>query len=151
MRERLQRAQRLINDRIGAVMRCSHRYTSEPWGFEDDEPFSNQVLVVDTELTPAEVLRRTQALECELGRDRAAEAEIKRRTGARYVSRPIDIDILFYDDRVIEEPDLRIPHPAIPIREFVLTPLCEVLREMKHPELGLTLRELKERLQKRQP
>ena len=135
VKERLRTAQRLVNARIGAVLRCSHCYGSAPWGFEAEQPFVNQVLV-------AEVHR----IERELGRNRAAEAVERAATGQRYVSRPIDIDILLYDDEVISTPELTIPHPGIAEREFVLTPLCEVLRQRPHPVLGLTMGELRDNL-----
>ena len=86
------------------------------------------------------------ASERELGRNRAAEAVERAATGQRYVSRPIDIDILLYDDEVISTPELTIPHPGIAEREFVLTPLCEVLRQRPHPVLGLTMGELRDNL-----
>ena len=136
VKERLRTAQRLVNARIGAVLRCSHCYGSAPWGFEAEQPFVNQVLVA------AEVHR----IERELGRNRAAEAVERAATGQRYVSRPIDIDILLYDDEVISTPELTIPHPGIAEREFVLTPLCEVLRQRPHPVLGLTMGELRDNL-----
>lgn len=142
VKPRLREAQQLINRRIGAVMRCSHAYESTAWGFEAAERFFNQVLVVDTDLRPAEVLAEVHRIERELGRDRNAEAHEKELTGMRYASRPIDIDILFYDDEVVTEPDLQIPHPAIPGREFVLVPLCEVMRERRHPVLHRTMGEL---------
>jgi len=145
-KERLRAAQRLINSRIGAVLRCSHRYRSAPWGFEAEQPFDNQVLVADTDLTPHEVLAEIQRIERELGRNRAAEAVERAATGQRYVSRPIDIDILLYGDEIVSTPELTIPHPGIAQREFVLTPLCEVLRERRHPVLGLTMGELREKL-----
>ncbi len=125
MKMRLQRAQMMINDEIGPVMRCSHRYESPAWGFSS-EPFTNQVLVADTELTPREVLRAIHKLEAALGRDRAAENEEKQRTGQTYASRTIDIDILYYDDVTVDEPDLKIPHPHIAERDFVLAPLREL-------------------------
>lgn len=113
-KELLRTAQRLVNGRIGAVLRCSHCYTSAPWGFEAAQPFVNQVLVADTDLTPHEVLAELQRIERELGRNRAAEAVERAATGQRYVSRPIDIDILLYDDEVLSSPELTIPHPASP-------------------------------------
>ena len=146
VKERLRAAQALVNSRIGAVLRCSHCYESAPWGFEAERPFANQVLVAATDLTPHEVLAEIHRIERELGRNRAAEAVEKAATGQRYVSRPIDVDILFYDDEVIDSPELTIPHPGIAEREFVLTPLCEVLRERRHPVLGLTMGELREKL-----
>ena len=93
VKTRLQNAQRLINQHAGPVMRCSHRYKSRAWGFDAEEEFSNQVLEVDTDLTPEQLLDALQAIERELGRDREAEQSLKQRTGARYTSRPIDIDI----------------------------------------------------------
>ena len=146
VKERLRTAQRLVNARIGAVLRCSHCYGSAPWGFEAEQPFVNQVLVADTDLAPHEVLAEVHRIERELGRNRAAEAVERAATGQRYVSRPIDIDILLYDDEVISTPELTIPHPGIAEREFVLTPLCEVLRQRPHPVLGLTMGEPRDNL-----
>ena len=110
VKERLRTAQRLVNARIGAVLRCSHCYGSAPWGFEAEQPFVNQVLVADTDLAPHEVLAEVHRIE------------------------------------VISTPELTIPHPGIAEREFVLTPLCEVLRQRPHPVLGLTMGELRDNL-----
>ena len=87
VKERLRTAQRLVNARIGAVLRCSHCYGSAPWGFEAEQPFVNQVLVADTDLAPHEVLAEVHRIERELGRNRAAEAVERAATGQRYVSR----------------------------------------------------------------
>ena len=138
----LQAAQQLVNARVGAVLRCSHRYESEPWGFEATSRFSNQALEVSTDLGPHEVLDALQGIERELGRNRAAEAIEKARTGARYTSRPIDIDILFYDDEVICDERLTVPHPLLAEREFALVPLCEIMRSRRHPLTGLTVGEM---------
>ena len=137
----LQSAQQLVNDRVGAVLRSPHRYESEPWGFSGDR-FSNQALEVSTDLAPEEVLDAVQRIECELGRNRAAETLEKARTGAAYVSRPIDIDILFYDDAVIRSERLTVPHPRLAEREFALVPLCEIMRGRRHPVSGLTVGEM---------
>ena len=126
----LQTAQQLVNSRVGAVLRCSHRYESEPWGFPAAERFSNQALEVSTDLTPHEVLDACQRIERELGRNRAAEAVEKASSGAVYCSRPIDIDIIFYDDEVLAE------------REFALVPLCEIMRQRRHPVTGATVGEM---------
>ena len=144
----LQRAQQLINDRIGPVLHCSHRYESEPWGFEAEEPFFNQALEVSTDLEPEQLLDAVQEIERELGRNRAAEAIEKASTGARYVSRPIDIDILFYGDAVIETERLTVPHPQLAERRFALTPLCEIARSRRHPVTGLTVGEMLDQLKK---
>ena len=92
IKPRLHKAQILINQQIGPIMRCSHRYKTKAWGFEAEEPFTNQVLVADTDLTPRQVLEQVQQIERELGRDRHAEELEKQRTGQAYSSRIIDID-----------------------------------------------------------
>ena len=137
VKTRLQNAQRLINQHAGPVMRCSHRYKSRAWGFDAEEEFSNQVLEVDTDLTPEQLLDALQAIERELGRDREAEQSLKQRTGARYTSRPIRTE------------RLTVPHPLIQEREFVLVPLCEWMRDYRHPVLGKTVGELLEELKNR--
>lgn len=142
VKRNLQAAQQLINARVGAVLRCSHRYQSAPWGFEAGSRFSNQALEVSTDLSPLEVLDAVQAIERELGRNRAAEAVEKARTGVIYTSRPIDIDILFYDDEVIDSERLTVPHPLLAEREFALLPLCEIMRARRHPVSGLTMGEM---------
>jgi len=142
VKSRLQSAQQLINARIGAVLRCSHRYESEPWGFAAAGRFSNQVLEVSTDLAPDEVLEAAQAIERDLGRDRSAEAAERDRTGQPYASRVIDIDILLYDDLTIATERLTVPHPRLAEREFALVPLCEIMRTRRHPVLGRTMAEL---------
>ena len=113
VKERLRTAQRLVNARIGAVLRCSHCYGSAPWGFEAEQPFVNQVLVADTDLAPHEVLAEVHRIERELGRNRAAEAVERAATGQRYVSRPIDIDILLYDPASGHRRARVRPHAAV--------------------------------------
>ncbi len=146
VKSRLRTAQRLINDRVGIVLRCSHRYKSQPWGFKAEERFSNQVLEVDTELSADEVLDVVQDIEHELGRDRDEERRLKEESGAPYTSRMIDIDILFYDDLVLESPRLTIPHPLLAERDFVLAPLCELMKNKVHPVSGKTVEQLRREL-----
>ena len=138
----LQTAQQLVNSRVGAVLRCSHRYESAPWAFPAAERFSNQALEVSTDLTPHEVLDACQRIERELGRNRAAEAVEKASSGAVYCSRPIDIDIIFYDDEVIGDERLTVPHPLLAEREFARVPLCEFMRQRRHPVTGATVGEM---------
>lgn len=145
----LQTAQQLINSRVGAVLRCSHRYESEPWGFPAAQRFSNQVLEVSTDLSPLEVLDACQGIERELGRNRAAEAIEKASSGAAYSSRPIDIDIIFYGDEVIDDERLTVPHPLLAEREFALQPLAEIMRRHRHPVTGVTVGEMLDALRNR--
>lgn len=142
MKRTLQTAQRLINERVGAVMRCSHRYQSEAWGFNATLPFTNQALEISTDLRPLEVLDAIQQIENELGRNRAAEQIEKAATGARYSSRPIDIDIIFYGSEIINEERLRIPHPLLAERQFALQPLAEIMRSFRHPVTGKSVGEM---------
>lgn len=142
MKRTLQTAQRLINEHVGAVMRCSHRYQTEAWGFKATEPFTNQALEISTDLSPIEVLDAVQQIEQELGRNRAAEQVEKAATGARYSSRPIDIDIIFYGSEIIREERLTVPHPLLPERLFALQPLAEIMRTFRHPETGKSVGEM---------
>ena len=145
----LQTAQQLINSRVGAVLRCSHRYESEPWGFPAAQRFSNQALEVSTDLSPLEVLDACQGIERELGRNRAAEAIEKASSGAAYSSRPIDIAIIFYGDEVIDDERLTVPHPLLAEREFALQPLAEIMRRHRHPVTGVTVGEMLDALRNR--
>lgn len=138
----LHKAEERIAERIGTVTRTSRCYESAPWGFEAEQSFRNQVLEVETELEPEALLDAVLAIEAELGRDRDGEAREKRRTGQRYASRMLDIDILFYDDEVIRTPRLEVPHPRMGGREFVLRPLCELMPERRHPVTGERIGEM---------
>ena len=115
----MEKAITLIGERIGKVVRQSSFIETEPWGFESDNRFLNAVIIVETEHTPREVLTLTQQIEREMGRTRKS-------CSAGYADRPMDIDILIYDDLEINEPDLKIPHPLMHEREFVMIPLREV-------------------------
>ncbi len=146
MKPRLRQAQQLINNEIGIVLRCSHVYQSKAWGFNSGNEFMNQAMIVDTDLSPQELLTALQDIELRLGRDREAEVAEKQRTGEPYSSRIIDIDILFYNDVVMNMPDLTIPHPLVHERDFVLAPLYEIAPKKVHPVFGKTVEELREEL-----
>ena len=122
----------LVND-IGIISKKSSVYESEPWGFDAENSFLNQVVIIESELLPNEVLRKTQKIEKNLGRVKTKEG---------YESRTMDIDILFYESLVIETETLIIPHPEIHIRKFTLEPLCEILPDKLHPLLNKTIKEL---------
>lgn len=101
-------------------------YESDPWGFEANQRFLNRVVILETDLSAQPLLSRVLAIEKELGRERLVKG---------YSSRKIDIDILYYSELQIAEPDLVIPHPGIPDRRFVLVPLTEVAGSFVHPVL----------------
>jgi 2-amino-4-hydroxy-6-hydroxymethyldihydropteridine diphosphokinase len=140
----LQRAAECIAEQVGPIERASQICYSEAWGFTCEEEFANQAILVSTGLAADEVLMKTQAIERELGRDREAESEEKLLTGERYASRVVDIDIIFYDDIVVESEKLTLPHPLMHEREFVLRPMLEVAAEWRHPIIGRTVEEMLE-------
>ena len=142
----LQRAAERIAELVGPIERASQICNSEAWGFTCEEEFANQAILVSTGLEADEVLMKTQAIERELGRDRVAESEEKLLTGERYASRVVDIDIIFYDDIVVESEELTLPHPLMHEREFVLRPMLEVAAEWRHPIIGRTVEEMIERV-----
>lgn len=130
-------AVKLIDERIGHVVRQSSFVESKPWGYESQHLYLNAVILCQTEKTPREVLLLTQQIERDLGRtqksvvpscaDSCPQSQTDKPT---YTDRPIDIDILLYDDLTVDEPDLKIPHPLMNEREFVMTPLKEVITNL---------------------
>jgi 2-amino-4-hydroxy-6-hydroxymethyldihydropteridine diphosphokinase len=122
--DHIRKAITLIGERVGLVVRQSSLVSSEPWGFESANSFLNAVICCETSLTPRQVLQTTQQIERELGKSQR-HATIRNKT-TRYHDRPIDIDILLYDDLIIDEPDLKIPHPLMHQRDFVMKPLNEI-------------------------
>jgi len=119
--------------KIGKVVLHSSIYETEPWGFDTDNQFLNMVLIADTNLPPSGVLGRILMIEAEMGRVR---------TEKQYSSRIIDIDILFFDDLILDELSLKIPHPLLHERRFVLEPLCEIASDLIHPVLMLSVSSL---------
>ena len=126
----IQTAVRLIGERVGTVVRQSSLIETEPWGFESPNKFLNAVILCETERTPREVLRLTQKIERDMGRKKPigglSSSAIDSTPRRRYKDRPIDIDILLYDDITVDEPDLKIPHPLMNERDFVMIPLNEI-------------------------
>ena len=126
-RKNLERAIRLIGDRVGQVTRQSSFIETEPWGFESPHKFMNAVILCETTRSPREVLLLTQQIERDMGRRKMVNGQWSMVNGQRiYADRPIDIDILLYDDVTIDEPDLKIPHPLMHQRDFVMRPLNEI-------------------------
>jgi len=120
----LLQAIKLIDERVGQVLRHSSFIETEPWGFESTNRFLNAAVCCETALTPREVLQVTQQIERDLGKRKRHAT--KRQKEINYHDRPIDIDILLYDDLIVDEPDLKIPHPLMYQREFVMRPLNEI-------------------------
>lgn len=122
----------LIGHRVGEVIASSSVYCTAAWGKHDQPDFKNQVISVSTQLSASELLNEVLLIEKELGRER----------GERWGSRTIDIDILLYGTEIIDEPDLKIPHPFLHERRFCLEPLCEINAELFHPVYRKSLSKL---------
>lgn len=125
---------REIGQRAGEVSKQSAFYSSKPWGFESEHDFVNAVIEIQTRLLPNELLKTVLEIEKKAGR--------KRVENARYASRTLDIDILFYDDLVIEVEDLIIPHPRLHLRRFTLEPINEIAPGFMHPKIKKPVCEL---------
>ena len=121
-------AERLLAERGVEVMAKTQNYTSRAWGFESEMLFTNCAWEVETELEAESLLDVLQEVENLLGRNRTEELKVKAERGERYCSRTLDLDILFYDEEHIASERLKVPHPLIMEREFVITPLCELLQ-----------------------
>ena len=118
------------------LLRLSSIYETEPWGYRDQPAFLNQALEGETDLQPLDLLVFLKNLELSLGR----------KASFLYGPRLIDIDILFYDLAIINQPELVIPHPRLAERAFILVPFAELAPELCHPLLGLTIGKLKNQI-----
>ena len=125
----LKQAVRLIGERVGQVVRQSSLIETEPWGFESKHKFLNGVILCETDKRPREVLELTQQIERDLGRKNKSNSSLFTPDSSRYADRSIDIDILLYDDLTVDEPDLKIPHPLMQERDFVMIPLKEIIAD----------------------
>ena len=124
----------LLAERVGDILALSGFYETEPWGFESENFFLNAAVKLKTSFSPLELLR----IEKELGR-----AE---KSSGVYHDRIIDIDILLYEDEVLQIPELTLPHPLMHERKFVMEPLAEIAPFVVHPVLKERIIDLKERL-----
>jgi len=118
----LQTAIRHIAKKVGRVVAQSSVIETEPWGFVSENTFLNMVIEVETTLSPLVVLKKTQQIEKLMGRIE--------KTNDAYQDRIIDIDIILYDNIILDTPELKLPHPLFRQRDFVLKPLCEIAPEM---------------------
>lgn len=132
--ENLQQAITLIRQRIGEVLQVSSIYETAAWGKTDQPSFLNQGLLLQTAMEPLPLLKEILSTELEMGRERLEK------NGPR----TIDIDIIFYNDAIIDEPGLMVPHPAMAQRRFVLTPMAELSPQLLHPILKRTMQQLLE-------
>ena len=124
-----------IEERIGNVVSLSAFYATAPWGFSSENSFLNAAVCVETTLLPLQVLEETQRIERELGRT-------EKSVNGLYADRLIDIDLLLYDDRVMDAEGLVLPHPLMTERRFVMEPLSEIAPDVVHPVLHKTMKEL---------
>jgi len=125
--DRLQNFERAIGQielRAGEIQSLSNKYETEPWGFQHDVPFINQALKIATKLSARKLLDELLSIEMEMGRTRQANV---------ISERIIDIDILLFNEEIIDEPGLSIPHPRLPLRKFALLPLSEIAADYFHP------------------
>ena len=124
-----------IEERRGNVVSLSAFYATAPWGFSSENSFLNAAVCVETTLLPLQVLEETQRIERELGRT-------EKSVNGLYADRLIDIDLLLYDDRVMDAKGLILPHPLMTERRFVMEPLSEIAPDVVHPVLHKTMKEL---------
>jgi 2-amino-4-hydroxy-6-hydroxymethyldihydropteridine diphosphokinase len=126
----------LIEERCGKIVAKSRLYESDPWGFKSEHWFLNMVVKIDTSLSPDELMDTLLAIEKELGRDRSEPHD-------GYVSRPMDLDILYWGDSLIaDNQHVIVPHPRLHLRRFTLLPLCDVAPDYVHPIKKKTNRQL---------
>ena len=137
--QNLRTAVQKIEEQVGKVISLSAFYITAPWGFDSEHSFLNAAACVETELSPLEVLQKTQEIERELGRTHS--------------DRLIDIDLLLYDDLILSVTSpsgaaLNLPHPLMAERDFVMRPLTEIAPELVHPVLGKAMKVLLAQIEK---
>lgn len=122
----------LLEDRVGKIVKSSAIYVSEGWGVKDQPLFYNQALIIQTSLEKQTCLTICQEIELELGRVRLM----------KWGARLIDIDIIYFNNEIYESENLKIPHPLLQLRNFVLVPFCEIASDYIHPVLLQTNKQL---------
>lgn len=135
-RERIvNQACEMIGEKCGVIVEKSRLYESEPWGFDAEQWFLNQVVQIVTTIPPDALMLTLLSIENVLGRDRSTPHK-------GYASRPIDLDILYYGDKIIDTQIITAPHPRLHQRRFTLLPLCDIAPDFMHPLLKKTNRQL---------
>jgi 2-amino-4-hydroxy-6-hydroxymethyldihydropteridine diphosphokinase len=138
MGDKLKNLHKAINEislRAGKVELLSGMYETEPWGFSSDEAFINMVILIESNISPDDLMKECLDIEQKMGR-------IRDKSKSGYQSRIIDIDILFYDGMIISDAWVKIPHPLIQYRRFILEPLCDIAKDFIHPVLNKSISEL---------
>jgi len=128
-KKNLKTAAELIQERLGQIIQSSKIYETEAWGITNQASFYNQVLFIESKFSAEEILQKILKIEEGMGRVRTI----------KNAARIIDIDILFFNHEVINEPNLNVPHPEIVNRRFVLTPLNELAPNLVHPVLNKSI------------
>jgi dihydroneopterin aldolase/2-amino-4-hydroxy-6-hydroxymethyldihydropteridine diphosphokinase len=121
------------------VTKRSSLYETEPWGVKDQPRFINMAIEIETPLEPGELLKTLKNVENELGREQTLQ----------WGPRIIDLDILLFDDIILNEDNLKIPHPLLHERDFALRPLCEIAPDVYHPLLELRIYELMKKIRRK--
>ena len=133
-RRNISQAEKLINEKISPLVASSSFYETAPWGFSDQPAFLNRAVKIQTHLEPQQLLDKLIAIEKIIGKKKSS----------RYGPRGIDIDILLFDDHIVNSETLTIPHPRMHLRRFTLVPLAEIAADVTQPVLKKTIRVLLE-------
>jgi 2-amino-4-hydroxy-6-hydroxymethyldihydropteridine diphosphokinase len=128
----LEKCVEMLEKRIGNIKKQSSIYETAPWGTSEQQDYLNQALVIETELSPFECLEKCLQIENELDRKRTV----------RWGERTIDVDMIFYNNLIINTKNLELPHPRYHLRNFVLVPLLEIIPNKTCPELDLKISEI---------
>jgi 2-amino-4-hydroxy-6-hydroxymethyldihydropteridine diphosphokinase len=132
------RAIELLEEKRITVKKRSSMYETDPWGIKNQPRFINMAIEIETGLEPVELLRLLKSIEREIGRE----------DSYKWGPRIIDLDILLFDDLIVKEDNLQIPHPSMHERDFVLRPLCEIAPDRIHPLLKVRICDLMQKLEK---